>query len=352
MQSYEVFLPQRVLKKSAADRDCVYFSHVTADRYCAYLNHVYDRELNEITSWDAAAKGVAFNVACTLNANLGNHELRKAYTWRPYVPPAEEDYAILSAAETVGELMNRIAMVEFSETTIRSLASTIVVFALELDKPVHDALFAQEFHDSLAVKDETATQKYKAEKTRTPAMRAAIAEYAKLALSEMSHLECVLYSAYQKLFNLYNKVATKSEESFSSEPCDLAEHELGRLEALRVKLITDFDVAKFSYQGVCAFLQGFTLPARDGNMTYLQASHRREVSEALLNHLMQEISNVTNQRNDLIVQFASQDEPANVPADAKQIMAQKHFGNFMKMFRPPVNKPETDDDDYIGEERC
>ncbi len=270
MQSREVFIPQRVLEKSKVNR------------YCAYLNHVYDRELNEITSWDAAAKGVAFTAACALNDNPDEHELRKAYTWRPYVQPAAEDYAILSAAETVGELMNRIAMVEFSETTIRSLASTIVVFALELDQPVHNALFAQEFNDSFAVKDETATQKYKAPETRTPTMRAAVAEYAKRALSEMSYLEHVLYSTYLKLRNLYASVVAASAESLSSSPCDLTEQELGRLEALRVKLITDFDVAKFNYQGVCAFLQGFTLTARDGDITYLRASHKRELLEATL----------------------------------------------------------------------
>jgi hypothetical protein len=339
MTENQVFLPPSVKAKSGA-------------RYCAYQHYIYDRELNEITAWHEGANGVAFDVAVKLNEQT-NDDLRVAYKWQPYSDEFNDKKQILTISAICGELMNRVAMVNYSEVAVRSIASTIVLFAAELDEPVRESLFNNEFKGVFADGHSSAVQKYRAPETRDENQREVVLERLQRTLTIVADSEHLLYSAYNRLLALYADVLDISKESVTEEKHFLAEQELGRLEAIRIKLITDYDIAKFELQGLCAFLGGISLSERDSNKrSYVAIKHAKEMLEAELITLSTKINETTSKRNELIAQFADNDTSGNIPSDAKRIMLERAVGDVFRIIRPTPDKPAQDDQDFGGEEKC
>lgn len=339
MTDNQVFLPPSVTAKS--DK-----------RYCAYQHYIYDRELNEITAWNNGADGVAFDVAAMLNKQTDD-QLRGAYKWQPYSDEFNEKRQVLAIAAVCGELMNRVAMVNYGEIAVRSIASTIVLFAAELDAPVHESLFNNEFKNIFAAGHASAVQKYKAPETRDESQRELILERLQTTLSAVADAERMLYSSFDRLLALYSDVLDISKESLTEEKSFLADHELGRLEAIRIKLITDYDITKFKLQGLCAFLNGIGLLSRDcQHVSYVAVKHEKEMAEAEVATLATKISEVTNKRNELIAQFAANDTSGNIPSDAKRIMLERAVGDVFRIIRPGADTPTQDDLDFGGEEKC
>jgi hypothetical protein len=340
MTANQVFLPPSV-------------TDATTPRYCAYQHYVYDRKLKEITTWHEGANGVASDVALMLNKQTGD-SLREVYKWQPYTDEFNDKRQVLTIAAVCGELMNRVAMVNYSETVVRSIASTIVLFAAELDEPVRESLFNNEFKGVFADGHSSSVQKYRAPETRDERQREVVLERLQRTLAVIADAEHVLYGAYNRLLALYDDVLDISKESVTEEKHFLAEHELGRLEAIRIKLITDYDIAKFKLQGLCAFLSGINLAERDNaNSSYVAVKHAKEMVEAELVSLAAKINETTSKRNELIAQFAANDTSGNIPSDARRIMLERAVGNVFRIIRPSPDKPVQDDPDFGGgEEKC
>lgn len=309
MTNNKVLLPPRILNKE------------NVPRYVAYKNYVYDRATNELTRWDYTDRcfRVTASVADVLNKNehlSSDHKLiRDAYTWVPYVEPVATDRGIINAGEITSELYNRIAMSDAGNTVVTSIAGAIMMFLSEMDAPVHEYAMTDNFGSEEELRESLQSLKYKQRTERTKEQRAVVTEYATQALEELKALETQVYNTYTKLLSHYLAIVAAIPAELSNEVQKDPRKELTRLDAMQTKLVTDHDIATFNLRGTIAMLLGRLLPVRDGaseisSSLVTKTLRRREILEATVSKLTEEIYRVSQKRHRMLFKFAGGTDPS------------------------------------------